>query len=78
MLKCSKTHHCRVRDLVGSNNRERRGAAETIQITQSLTRGLFYAVHVRRYILLANICNEYARQSSAYLKYDLLLTILRI
>ena len=31
--------------------------------TYPLPRGLCYAMHVRRYILLANICNEYARQS---------------
>ena len=31
--------------------------------TYSLTRGLCYALHVQRYILLANICNVYARQS---------------
>ena len=31
--------------------------------TYSLTRGLRYAMHARRYILLANICNEYAFQS---------------
>ena len=31
--------------------------------TYLLARGLYYAMHVRRYILLANICNEYARQS---------------
>ena len=31
--------------------------------TSSLTRGLCYATHVLRYILLANICNKYARQS---------------
>ena len=33
--------------------------------TRSLTRGLCYTVHVRRYILLANIC-----KSSSHLKYD--------
>ena len=31
--------------------------------TYSLTRSLCYAIHVRRYNLLASICNEYARQS---------------
>ena len=31
--------------------------------TYLLTHGLCYVMHVRRYILLANICNEYARRS---------------
>ena len=31
--------------------------------TYSLTHGLGYALHVQRYILLANICNDYACQS---------------
>ena len=31
--------------------------------TYSLTSDLSYVVHVPRYILLADICNEYARQS---------------
>ena len=46
--------------------------------TYSLTLGLCYTMHVRRYILLANICNEYARGSPAYLKYDFLLNTLII
>ena len=31
--------------------------------TDSVTRGLCYIMTVRLYILLDNICNEYARQS---------------
>ena len=31
--------------------------------TYSLTRGLYDAMHLRKHIMLANICNEYARQS---------------
>ena len=46
--------------------------------TYSLTRGLCYAMHMRKNILLANICTEYARHSSVHLKYDLLLNILAI
>ena len=84
MFKCVKTHDLRVRDLVGSTNREERGVAEddTTYVdpsevgvqnensdeiwsicTYSFTLGLYRAVHVRKYIMLANICNEYAGQS---------------
>ena len=101
-FKCIKTHDTRVRDLVGSTNRESRDVteADTTSIEPSafgvhnensadiwsiyiylLTHGLCYAVHVRKYILLANMCNEYACQSlqlQAHLKYELLLNSMAI
>ena len=49
-----------------------------LSVTIHLHLGLCYAMHERRYILLANICNEYARGSPAYLKYDFLLNTLII
>ena len=70
MLKCDKTHDSGISYLVGSSNFERRGVADTSYAdpspvgahtesrstcTYSLTRGLCYAMHVRRYIMIAMI-----------------------
>ena len=86
-FKCVKTHDSRVRDLVSSTNRERRGVDEADKTYVdpsavgvhnensddiwgfcicSLMRGLCYAMHVRRYILLANICSDYTHLLIAF------------
>ena len=85
MFKCDKTHDSRLRGLVGSTNRERRGVTEagTTRVDSSeisvhnvnshaiwsictylLKRGLHYAMHMRRYILLASICNKYHHENT--------------
>ena len=38
--------------------------------TYSITRGLCYTMHVRRHILLANICNEYARHWQVFSTFE--------